>query len=239
MSLDARTHLIPDVAPVPISHWIDLLPHNYSEDSIPELSPEPTSLFLDLHPEQPPVPIDAQERPPEPLPQTPEQRPVQTVDNISPRTLSISLDERRAQYVQEVPPVPTSHWIDLFPVDHGKAFIPEASPEPASRFLGLHLAQTANQEAEGTPLALATEPPVAISDDTALSLKTAPIASSGLDPIVEAVTASRQSVDVPKRRQRAITYRCEYRDCMPDGTRYEATSEADMVRHYEKDHAQD
>ncbi|KAF7976865.1 hypothetical protein HWV62_5387, partial [Athelia sp. TMB] len=187
----------------------------------------------------PPVPIDAQERPQEPLPPILEQSPLQTVDNVSPHALSMSLDERRVQYVPEVPPVPVSHWIDLFPVEHGKAFIPEASPEPASLFLGLHSAQTANQEAESAPLAPATEPPVTIGDDAARSLETAPIASSSLEPIVEATTANQQSVDVPRRRQRAVAYRCEYRDCMPDGTRYEATSETDMARHYEKYHAQD
>ena len=236
MSLDERTQVVPDVPPVPISHWLDLLPVDYGKEPIPEVSPEPASLFLELHPEPPLATIHSQEPPPELASPSPGLRPAQAVENISPRTVSMSLDERRTQHVPEVPPVPISHWIDLFPVVHNKGSIPEVTPEPALLFLELHPEQPwpVTQKAGDVPLPLATEPPAAVSANIIVPLGTAPISPSSQ----EVVTAGQDQVDVQKREQQGTEPSiCRYPDCMPDGTRYIATSDADMDRHYVEYHA--
>ncbi|KAF7976878.1 hypothetical protein HWV62_5413 [Athelia sp. TMB] len=218
MSLDERVHLVPDVAPEPLSHWLDLLPIDYSENPIPEVSPERASLFPEPHHE----PQIATNHSQEPLSET--------------RTVSMSLDERRTQQVPEVPPVPISHWIDLYPVVQNES-IPEFSPEPASLFLELNPERSLPvvQEAADIPLPLATESPAeAVSDDIILSLGNSPIAPSN----EEVATADHDQVDVQKRGQQATEPSiCRYPDCMPDGTRYMATSDADMDRHYQEYHA--
>ncbi|KAF7979791.1 hypothetical protein HWV62_40836 [Athelia sp. TMB] len=76
----------------------------------------------------------------------------------SPRSFQIDLHpigdrvlsgENYMHSVPEVPPTPITYWIDLFPADC-RGSIPEAAPEPAALFLGLHLEQdlTPTQEME-------------------------------------------------------------------------------------------
>jgi len=187
--------------------------------SAPERVPSPRSYWIDLH-------------------------PINDYTDAGPLS-KLSSDVWPTQSVPEAPPVPFSYWIDLFPVgdSDGKESIPDVSPEPASFNLELHpeAALTAIQEADDTRSAFVTESPLESNDDVAVSLMSnMPTSISNLDQAEEALTAGQESAVVEKREfeQQAIEpSMCPYPDCMPDGTRYMATSDADMDHHYEQYHA--